>query len=238
MANETYKIGPPRYVAVVVGALTPRAFRGALTISLTVNYKSFPDYIAKAVKGIRRTTAVQSIAAFNPWRLFGDLCCLYIAFCTAPALPLTVILAVAVAAMVWRDGHIDPPEPSGAEAAADALVLAIFILASQMALLLTVPSLSLFGPGLGMALWLPHEGPAPPSGRRFLQNRMAHEHAVDDRRHGSDCREHPDYRVQGWPRYPVYPHSCGSSPCRLSAALKRDRRSRGPSTGDDFRRSR
>lgn len=163
MAQETLKIGPPRYIVAIVGALTPRAFRTALLVRLAADYKTVPGYIAGGIAGIRKTTIVQAVEAFNPWRLVGDLCCLYIAFCTAPALPLTIILAVAVTVLIWRDAYTDPPESSGAEAVTDAIVLGIFIVASQTVLMLALPSM-MMSAGLGIGLSI---GMAMVSGWRF-----------------------------------------------------------------------
>jgi len=84
--------------------------------------------LVHAVHGIGRASAIQSVHAFNPVRrLFGDLCCLGIAFLAMPPPVIGVILIVALVVLTWRDGYIDPPESSGAEAATDALVLAPFI---------------------------------------------------------------------------------------------------------------
>src|SRR5687768_11001259 len=127
MAQETRKITPPRHVVTVVGLLTPREFRTALLVRLAVNYTSLWDCIGHAAEGIRRTTIAQSMQAFNPLRLFGDLCCLYIAFFTLPVLPLIAPLAVAAAVLIWHDGYIHPPQPTAAEAGTDVLVLAPFI---------------------------------------------------------------------------------------------------------------
>ena len=72
---------------------------------------------------------------------------------------------MAVAALIWRDGHIHPAEPSGAEAAPDALVLATFLIVSQTVLLLAADSFTLPWPDLAIDLSI---GTAMVSGWRFV----------------------------------------------------------------------
>ena len=80
MAQKTHKkAGPPTYIAPIIQALTPRAFRAPLSLQLFTTYTTLPNYFFDAAGGIGRATAIQSVEAFNKFRLLGDLCCVYIA---------------------------------------------------------------------------------------------------------------------------------------------------------------
>lgn len=153
MAQEKRKrMGPPKNLAAIVAALTPRAFRDALALRLTLNYTSLPDYFIRAARGIRRTTAVKAVEAFDPWRFLGDLCCLYIAFSAAEPAALAAVLSPAIAALMWRDAYSHPPERSYAESATDVLVMAIFTIVWQTVLLLVAPASALPWPYMATQL--------------------------------------------------------------------------------------
>jgi len=123
---------------------------------LSRNYVSLPVYCIDAAWAIPRITTAQSRKSFDSWRLAGDICCLFVAFSSAPPAALALILTVAFAALLWRDGYIHPAEPTGPEAITDGLVVSTCILISQLVLLagfapLSAPARSLL-PGLAIAV--------------------------------------------------------------------------------------
>ena len=126
------KIGPPRIVAALVAWLTPREFRQALRLKLAAQYTSFPKYCVAAMKGIRRTTALKAVEAFDANRMIGDVAALCIAFLPAGPTALAGILALAIPVLVWRDARTHPPVASTGEAAFDGLTVGPFLLAWQL----------------------------------------------------------------------------------------------------------
>lgn len=81
--------------------------------------------------------------AFDIRLLAGEAGVLYISFAVAPVLPSLILIAVALGALLLRDGYIHPAKGSPDEAATDAIVAATFIVAAQVLLGLAAPALAL-----------------------------------------------------------------------------------------------
>ncbi len=130
------KAGPPRFLAAITGALTPRQFRQELAVELLSNYTNLFRYCVDAADRVYGVTKNNVYKAHNSTRLIGDLACVFIAFQMLPVASLSGILVMAALALLWRDGHTYPPDTSSGGAAADGIVLGAALVGWQLFCLL------------------------------------------------------------------------------------------------------
>jgi hypothetical protein len=130
------KAGPPRFLAVIVGALTPRECRHELAVELLSNYTTLSRYCIDATRRVYDVTRNNVYKARSRTRMIGDLACVFIAFNMLPVASLAGILIITALTLLWRDGHTYPPDTSSGGAAADAIVLGAALVSWQLFCLL------------------------------------------------------------------------------------------------------
>src|SRR5689334_1375600 len=106
------KAGPPRFLAAIVGTLTPRDCRNEVAVGLLSNYSTLSSYCIDAIRRVYDATRNNAYKARNRTRMIGDLACVLIAFQRLPAASLAGIVVIAALTLRWRDGHTYPPDAS------------------------------------------------------------------------------------------------------------------------------
>ena len=121
------------FVERFVHAITPRKLRGSgWERDLRETSRSPAQFLRKAVRDLSRIIPGQAWTAFNGALVGGQLFALEVSFLGAPfSLGLVAGFIAGLIILSWRDGHTHPGE-TPREALLDAIVVVVFIVASQL----------------------------------------------------------------------------------------------------------
>ncbi|HYR88984.1 MAG TPA: hypothetical protein VE422_33225 [Terriglobia bacterium] len=154
---------PPRFIEVMITALTPYDCRENVIGDLHRYYVATARYGLKAVELVTYALASQMRRAFDIGFIAEEIAILGVSFSPAPSRAALIIAVVAgLGALLLRDAYTHPshesPEAAASAAAKDASVAAVFILVSETFLKLAapqlqLPALTLYG-GIGVSLLL------------------------------------------------------------------------------------
>ena len=137
---RSQKVAPPRWIEAIVKWLMPRSAAARLEDLKDYNLPAL-QLAWKAAGTISASNLTWTRRAFNFERVLAEASVLSIPFWGTPLLPAVAVVTSAVGVLRLRDAFIYPGEGTPAEATADALVSASAIMASQLLLWLSAPSL-------------------------------------------------------------------------------------------------
>jgi len=126
------KKAPPEILEAILYTVTPRKLRPQLKQDFRATYKSPGQLVRKAAKDLSRLIPGFAWNAFDGALVGAQLFALVVCFLGAPfTVGLIAGLLMGVLILCLRDGHTDPGE-TPVEALMDAIVVVVFIVASQL----------------------------------------------------------------------------------------------------------
>ena len=145
METETRKVGPPGWMVRIVEALIPSAHRDFIAGDLREHYTGSRQYLSFAVRTIAGNVGGRIRDAFDIRLIAGEASVLYIAFAGAPPVPLAILLATTLGALLARDAYIHAAKGTVREAVSDAVAGATFLVFVQTFIAIAAPSMAMGG---------------------------------------------------------------------------------------------
>ena len=129
---EDEKKAPPQILENIATTITPRTLREPLKQDFRETYKSSIQFIRKAARDLSRVIPGHIWNTFNGPLVGGQLFALVVGFLGAPfSIGLAAGILLGLIILCLRDGHTFPGE-TPREALLDAIVVVMFIVASQL----------------------------------------------------------------------------------------------------------